>query len=130
MTGLFIILGFIGSAVLAVVAGFVAIFNRTISRAQRLTYFIIASVAIAAGIWSTYGYDYYSNPNTHMYGWPIPYVIFQRKNPEAPWLDYFGITAILALPMNWVIFLFLPSAAIVVVSVIQKKKKANQSLQS
>jgi len=92
-------------------------------RIASVLYFISFAVAIGGGIWSTYYYDYFSNPNTHYHGWPIPHVVFQRDNTESEWRDYVGPTIFLALPINWILFLFPPSVVIVATYLIRKKKK-------
>jgi len=33
-------------------------------------------------------------------GWPIPYIIYQRENADAPWLDFVGYTVLFAYTLN------------------------------
>jgi hypothetical protein len=81
-------------------------------RSFRSLSFIVAVVAVAiAAYWFTFNYDYFPNPNTHVYGWPVPSIIFQRDSATAPWLDFVGPTVVLGLPMNFTIFMLIPSLA-------------------
>lgn len=117
------------TAVVLVVAGFVvATTSHDIPRSVSVTFFIIAASAIGGGIWSTYYYDYFPNENTHMHGWPVPYVVFQRDNSDSQWLDFVGPTTLLALPLNWLLFLLPPSFSILIFNVIKKRKKEKASL--
>jgi hypothetical protein len=71
-----------------------------------------AAVLIAAGVvaaLTTFGYEYYSNANTRIRGWPVPMIILQRDSAEAPWLDFVGPTTLLGYPMNFAIFMVAPS---------------------
>src|SRR5262245_27754403 len=69
-----------------------------------------AGLLIAASVaaYSTFFYDYFPDPNTHVVGWPIPTIIFQRDDANSPWLDFVGPTVIFAYPMNFALFMFLP----------------------
>jgi hypothetical protein len=105
------------------IAGFVTgIAGKHLTTWSRSIYFLSVVAAIGIGAWSTYGYDYFPNPNTHFHGWPIPYVVFQRDNPESEWRDFVGPTTLLAMPLNWLVFLALPSLAILITNQIRKKK--------
>jgi hypothetical protein len=53
----------------------------------------------------TFRYSYYSDPNTRIFGWPVPTVIFQRDPPDGPWLDYVGLGTVLAFPINLILWL-------------------------
>ena len=77
------------------------------------SYWIVVILALVATVLMTGYFSYYSNPNTHVFGWPIPQVVFQRDNADSPWLDYVGPTVVLAYPMNFVIYMFVPSAIFV-----------------
>lgn len=57
-----------------------------------------------AAYWLTYKYQYFPNGNTRVYGWPIPWIVFQRHSPNDPFLDFVGPTYLLALPMNFLLF--------------------------
>ena len=66
---------------------------------------ILLSLPAAIGSYfSTFRYQYFSNPNTQVFGWPIPMVIWQRDTPQSPWLDFVGPTLILAYPLNLFVF--------------------------
>jgi TRAP-type C4-dicarboxylate transport system permease small subunit len=75
----------------------------------RIVYLIALAVVSLLAYWTTYQYEYFSNENTRICGWPVPTVIFQRDNLEATWDDFVGPTTILGLPMNLAIFMFIPS---------------------
>ena len=105
------------------IAGFVTgVAGKHLTTWSRSIYFVSVAAAIGIGAWSTYGYDYFPNPNTHFHGWPIPYVVFQRDNSESEWRDFVGPTTLLAMPLNWLIFLTVPSLAILIMNQIRKKK--------
>lgn len=75
----------------------------------QLLYIALGLACVIASSFSTFGYEYRPNPNTIVYGWPIPRVVFQRDTPDGPFWDFVGPTAILALPMNFLLFFFLPA---------------------
>lgn len=85
---------------------------------------IVVLAAIAAGI-STYGYTYFANSNTRFHGWPIPTVVFQRADADAPWLDFVGPTVILAYPMNLTLFLFVPSLLFLVWARLKRRPETH-----
>ena len=74
---------------------------------------VVITAAVAAWL-TTFRYEYFSNENTRICGWPVPVVIFQRENAKAPWLDFVGATSPLAYPMNLAIFMVIPSAVFLV----------------
>jgi len=67
-------------------------------------------------------FSYFHNPNTQVFGWPIPRVVFQRDTPTGPWLDYIGPTIVLAYPMNFVLFMFFPSVVFLVLALRRRKR--------
>jgi len=75
----------------------------------RFAYIATVAVLGAVAYLTTYHYDYFPNENTHFHGWPIPVVIFQRIDADSPWADFVGATTLLGLPMNFIIFMFVPS---------------------
>ena len=78
----------------------------------RYSYMVLTAILAATALWTTYGYDAYWNEHTRAFGWPVPYLILQRddpSDPNSPWLDFVGWTMIFALPMNFIIFMFIPS---------------------
>jgi hypothetical protein len=79
-----------------------------------------------ATIVTTGYFSYYSNPNTHVFGWPIPRVIFQRDTPDSPWLDYVGPTVALAYPMNFILYMFIPSVIFVLLSRRRRHEARNE----
>lgn len=75
--------------------------------------FIVAVVLAVLGSYiTTFHYEHMPNADTRFLGWPVPRVIFQRRAPDGPWLDFVGITMVLAFPMNLILFLLLPSIAV------------------
>ncbi len=80
------------------------------------SYWLFVILALVATVGMTGFFSYYSNPNTRIFGWPIPQVIFQRDTPDSPWLDYVGPTVILAYPMNFILYLFLPSVVFIILA--------------
>ena len=79
------------------------------------SYFVVVMLTCVATYLMTSLYSHYANPNTRIFGWPIPRIVFQRQNPESPWLDYFGPTILLAYPMNFVLYMFIPSVVFILV---------------
>jgi hypothetical protein len=78
----------------------------------RNSYFALLAIAMLAAAWRTYGFEYHSNENTRIQGWPVPAIVFQRDDPGAPWVDFVGPTTILALPMNFIAFMPVPSVVV------------------
>jgi hypothetical protein len=105
---LFIITGFI-LALVAVIAAMIKAASASISKALSLSYWAWFVVAAGVCVFTTFNYTYYTNSNTRFHGWPIPTVVFQRDNADSPWLDFVGLTTILAYPMNLILFLVVPS---------------------
>lgn len=108
---LFIIAAFL-VALVAVIAAMIKATSDSTSKVLRLSYWSWFVVAAGACIFTTFNYNYYSNSNTRFYGWPIPTVVFQRDDAESPWLDFVGPTSFLAYPMNLILFLIVPSVAL------------------
>jgi hypothetical protein len=96
----------------AVIAAMVKVISGSIPRAIGLIYWLLVIVAAGVCVFTTFNYNYYSNSNTRFYGWPIPTVVFQRDDAESPWLDFVGPTTFLAYPMNLILFLIVPSVAL------------------
>jgi hypothetical protein len=72
----------------------------------RSSLLVITVTSITAAYYFTFRFQFFANPNTHVFGFPCPYVIFQRSSSEAPWLDFSGPISFLAYPINLLIFLF------------------------
>jgi hypothetical protein len=94
---------------LAVIAAMVKASSGSLPRVIGLIYWLLVVVAGAVCVFTTFNYVYYVNSNTRFHGWPIPTVVFQRDDAESPWLDFVGLTTLLAYPMNLILFLVLPS---------------------
>jgi hypothetical protein len=101
----------------------VIVFQRHVSGWLRSSYFVVAILAFVAAFLFTSYFSYYANPNTHVFGWPVPRVIFQRDTPTSPWLDYVGPTILLAYPMNFVVYMSIPSLALIILAVRRRRQK-------
>ena len=112
--GLLILLFFALAALTTFWATCVMLFRNSLNRLSRTIYIIgILGTAVTTYL-TTYQYGYFPDANTQILGWPIPLVVFQRESPTAPWLDFVGFTALLAYPMNLLIFLFIPSTLVLI----------------
>jgi hypothetical protein len=107
-------------------AAIVVIFEPLLSGLAARSYFIIVLLTLLAAFLVTSFFSYYSDPNTHIFGWPVPRVIFQRDTPTSPWLDYVGPTIVLAYPMNFITYMFVPSVAFIILS-IRRRRRASQN---
>lgn len=87
----------------------------------RSSYGLALLLAVAATVGMTGFFSYYPDPNTHIFGWPIPRVVFQRHTADSPWLDFVGPTLVLAYPMNFVLYIFVPSVVFLLVARRQKR---------
>ncbi len=111
---------FLASVAVDIWAAGAVVFAST-NRGLRSSYAIVALVALATTVVTTGFLSYFSNANTHVYGWPIPRVIFQRDNATSPWLDYVGPTIVLAYPMNFIVYMFLPSLVFISIVLLRRK---------
>jgi hypothetical protein len=111
----FLVLVFLAMAAIEVWAAAVVTFGRNFSARLCASFWIIAFVAVVAAVGTTSGVRYYADPNTIIHGWPVPQIIFQRDSPTAPWLDFVGPLLILAYPMNFILYMAIPSLAFVLV---------------
>jgi hypothetical protein len=80
----------------------------------RIVDFVVSMGAAVAAYITTFQYEYFANANTRVCGWPVPYIVFQRDNADAPWLDFIGWTLAAAYPLNLLFYLFLPSVVMLV----------------
>ena len=74
-------------------AAILVVVGRSVRKWLSRSYFLVVVLAFIAAFLITSFFSYYSNSNTHIFGWPIPRVIFQRDTPTSPWLDYVGPTS-------------------------------------
>ena len=88
---------------------------------------LTAVIAIPVSFYFTHYYMYFPNPNTQVFGWPIPKVVFQRDSPTGPWLDYVGPTVFLAFPINFVIFACVPLVLLSVFSLLHNRRRAGSA---
>jgi hypothetical protein len=106
-----VVLGIVVAAIVPLWACAAVIWGQP-GKPLRYAYFAALAVSGLAASVSTFRYEYYANENTRLCGWPIPYVVFQRANADAPWLDFVGPITVLAYPINIVLFMFIPSLLI------------------
>ena len=82
---------------------------------------LFLAVSIALAHHTTYKYQSFPNPNTQVFGWPMPYVIFQRNSPTSPWLDYVGLGTYIAFPVNVILFAFVVIVVICLIRAVQQR---------
>lgn len=109
--GTLIILGFI-FALWVIWQAMMLTLSDTATRWIRILSRLYIVAAAIAAYFSTFHYIYYADENTRFHGWPIPRIVFQRNNADSPWLDFVGPTIILAYPMNLILYLLIPSIAL------------------
>jgi hypothetical protein len=100
-------------ALLAVIAGdiwaaIVTLFRPASGRLVRIAY-VLVFVTCGIVAYTATGYERRLNENTRVVGWPVPVVIYQRDDPNSPWLDFVGPTTVFGYPLNLAIFMFVPS---------------------
>ena len=113
MSAAILFIGFVLAIALVARAAGVVMIGR-VAKWVRVLYFAFVVATAIAAYFTTFRYTYYYNPNTRVHGWPIPFVVFQRDSAADPWLDFVGITSVLAYPMNLLLFNLLPSIAVLV----------------
>jgi len=118
-----IYVGFAAAVAVDVWAAIAVIFQRRFTIWLVSLYFVITFLVFASAWQGTFHFGYYSNPNTQIAGWPIPSVIFHRDTPTSPWLDYVGPTTALACPMNFVIFMVIPSVVFIILAMRRRRQK-------
>ena len=84
-----------------------------------------AMAAAAAAYVTTFHYSYFPNENTRINGWSVLLIIFQRDSPEDQWLDFVGPTVFFALPMNFILYAFLPSLALLIFARVVRSRAPN-----
>jgi len=97
-------------------AGIVVVFKCRNKVRLQSSYYATVFLTFLAAMLATLFISYYDNPNTRVFGWPIPRVVFQRETPTSPWLDYIGPTIVLAYPMNFVLYLLIPSVVFLILA--------------
>jgi hypothetical protein len=88
----------------------------------RIVHILVCLAAAIAAALTTFNYDYFPNSNTMFRGWPVPYIIFQRENADAPWLDFIGATILFAYPLNLIIYLTPPSLVLLAVHYLFRRR--------
>ena len=125
MAGLLLII-FLAIVAVDVWAAVAVMFRPGLSGWLGGSYWLVVILTLVATVGMTGFFSYYPNPNTHFFGWPIPRVVFQRDTPDSPWLDFVGPTIVLAYPMNFVLFLFVPSVVFILLSRRRKHETRNE----
>jgi hypothetical protein len=100
----------------------VILVRRRSSSRMRFAYLAALVAAAVAAAWTTFHYDYFSNENTRICGWPVPVVIFQRENPDSHWDDFVGPMTILGYPINVAIFMLIPSGVFLACSYCSSRR--------
>ncbi|MGO8763746.1 MAG: hypothetical protein ACLQSR_01265 [Limisphaerales bacterium] len=103
-------------------AAILVVVGRGVRKWLGFFYFLVVLLAFMVAFLMTSSYSYYANPNTHIFGWPIPRVIFQRDTPTSPWLDYVGTISALSYPMNFVLYMFFPSVVAVILILLLRRR--------
>jgi hypothetical protein len=111
-----IILGFVAALAIIAWTAMIVLIDGRAGSLGRVIYILMTAVITVLAFWSTFWIVYFSGPNTRIEGWPVPTIIFQRDDANSPWLDYIGPTLLLGLPMNWILFMFVPSLAFLGIS--------------
>ena len=106
MTALLIIVLLMAAAAIAWTTA--CVMDGMAGRRAKHAYLATLGTAGFAAWWTAYRYNFFANENTHVYGWPVPWLIFQRDDAQSPWLDYVGPAVLFGLPMNFILFAFLP----------------------
>ena len=134
MAILFILFAFLAIVVVDILALIYVLMQRSVHKWLSISYLFVVLLALVATILTTGVYSYYSNPNTHVFGWPIPRVIFQRDTPTSPSLEYVGPTIVLAYPINFALYMFFLSAGAILLILRwrrhDQKQSPNNSLQA
>jgi len=107
-------------------AAILVVVGRSVRKWLSRSYFLVVLLAFIAAFLVTTFFSYYSDANTHVFGWPIPRVIFLRDTPTSPWLDYVGPTIVFAYPMNFFLYMFIPSVAAIVAILLWGRRHRRQ----
>jgi hypothetical protein len=124
--GAILLLVFLAVVAVDIWAAIAVVFKPRLGGWLIASYWMVTLLAFAGAIGMTAFFSYYSNPNTHVFGWPVPRVIFQRDTPTSPWDDFVGPTIVLAYPMNFILYMLVPSVAFILVSRRRKYETRNE----
>ncbi len=122
-----LLLAFFAITVIDVWAASAVMFRRGHGSLLTFFYWLALLFALVAAIAMTGFFSYHSNPNTHLFGWPIPRAVFQRDTAASQWLDFVGPTMVLAYPMNFMLYLFVPSVVFLFLSGRQRHETADDA---
>jgi hypothetical protein len=120
--GAFLLIGFLVLAIIELWVAWTVLFSDVVKSVVGALYWLVAFVAALGSLYMTGFHSYFANPNTHVHGWPIPRVVFQRDGPDSPWLDFIGPTIILAYPMNFLLFMLVPSVVFMVLAKREQRR--------
>lgn len=90
----------------------------------RIVYLATSVCAAWTSIWKTSNVVYFTDPNQRVHGWPLPWVIWQRKDADSAWLDYVGLITLLAYPLNMAIFVAVPSVVFLAYCNLKSRQKS------
>ncbi|WP_291270930.1 hypothetical protein [Geothrix sp.] len=79
--------------------------------------------AVSAAYFFTFRFHFFANPNTQVFGFPCPYLIFQRVSIDAPWRDFGGPISFVAYPINLSIFLFFGVCLLWLTKLLSQKRQ-------
>ena len=108
---LVLILAFVAIVIIDLWAAGIVFFSQDVIGRFVAWYWLTAILVLVAAILMTSYFSYFPNPNTKFIGWPVPRIVFQRDTPTSPWLDFIGPMIVLAYPINFALYMFLPSLA-------------------
>jgi ribose/xylose/arabinose/galactoside ABC-type transport system permease subunit len=118
-----VIFGFVAAAVIIAVAVIAVIVNGGAGVVARNSFVVITLALSALAFWTTFHCERFVDANTRDIGWPIPCMVFQRKDAHSPWLDFVGPISVLAYPMNLTLFLIVPSLVFLGIALIRFRRE-------
>jgi len=101
-------IGFLLAAAMVLRAAF-AVMRKGVTWRARVFFLACCAAALVGAYFTTFHSIHDVNPDTRIFGWPIPLHAHQRANATSPWLDFVGPTVILAYPMNAILFALFPA---------------------
>lgn len=121
-----IVIGFVAAFATILWSAYVVVSAARLGSIGRYAFITIGLAIAVVAYFTTYEYDYFPNKNTHIHGWPVPVVIFQRVDENSHWDDFVGPTTLLGLPMNFIIFMLGPAVALLAIACL-RTWQANRS---
>lgn len=120
--GFLIAIEFLAAAGIILWAAVVILFVGRMGRSGRCAYLGVSAAILVVAFWTSCCYEYSPDDNTRVQGWPVALVVYQRDDANSPWLDYVGFTTLFGLPMNFIIFMFIPSYLFLVADYVRQRK--------